>query len=139
MYPSNLSHPEARTGYCYLREPYFFRFTQFFVDRLHWYATHHCHIIMGAFRSGHVGCSDGFSLDSFKEFACINSQAAEQYNSVLQAIQYVELLSHVSPTCVQGACFLHEARQFYVFCFVFLRLEEQGARCSAAERSSACC
>ena len=61
--------------YCLNREPYLYRDTQFFVDRFHW--------------KGHVGCSKGYCLDSYKSqnIRSLNSQVNEQANSGLQRIK----------------------------------------------------
>jgi len=62
--------------YCLNREPHFFQNTLFAVDRFH--------------RRGHVGCSSGYSLDSYKLFlplAEINSQVNEQAKAGLQRIR----------------------------------------------------
>ena len=61
--------------YCLNREPHFFRSTLFAVDRFHW--------------RGHVGCSAGYCLNSYKQLAIkeINSQVNEQANAGLQRIQ----------------------------------------------------
>ena len=52
-----------------------FKHTQFAVDRFHW--------------RGHVGCSAGYSLDSYKSanLEGINSQVNEQANAGLQHIK----------------------------------------------------
>ena len=61
--------------YCLNREPYFFQNTLFVVDRFHW--------------RGHVGCSSGYCLDTYKHMAIkeINSQVNEQANAGLQCIR----------------------------------------------------
>ena len=62
--------------YCLNRESHFFQNTPFAVDRFHW--------------KGHVRCSSGYSLDSYKLFlplAEINSQVNEQATAGLQQIQ----------------------------------------------------
>ena len=57
--------------YCLNREPHFFSSTLFVVDRFHW--------------RGHVGCSAGYCLDTYKQMALkeINSQVNEQANAGL--------------------------------------------------------
>ena len=57
------------------REPVHFKNTIFLVDRFHW--------------QGHVGCSSGYSLDSYSslDVASINSQVNEQANARLQRIK----------------------------------------------------
>jgi hypothetical protein len=62
--------------YCLKREPRRFQDTRFMVDRLH-------------FRKGHVGCSLGYSMDSYEcdeTIAAINSQANEQANASLRRL-----------------------------------------------------
>ena len=61
--------------YCLNREPQFFSNTLFAVDRFHW--------------RGHVGCSAGYSLDTYKNMSLreINSQVNEQANAGLQRIR----------------------------------------------------
>ncbi len=62
-------------AYCLNREPVFFKNTLFLVDRFHW--------------RGHVGCSKGYSLDSYKrrDTKQINSQVNEQANAGLKRMQ----------------------------------------------------
>ena len=57
------------------REPVHFKNTIFLVDRFHW--------------RGHVGCSSGYSLDSYTslDVAAINSQVNKQANAGLQRIK----------------------------------------------------
>ena len=58
------------------REPVRFKDTQFLVDRLH-------------YRKGHVGCSLGYCMDTYRdshEINNINSQANEQANSSLRRL-----------------------------------------------------
>ena len=50
--------------YCLNREPWFFRFVQMFIDRIHF--------------KNHVGCSNGHSADAFDFFRALNTQVAEQ-------------------------------------------------------------
>ena len=56
---------------------YVYKNSRFFVDRFHW--------------RGHIGCSEGYSLDSYKSLnsnsARINSQINKQANSGLQRIK----------------------------------------------------
>ena len=61
--------------YCLNREPALYKQTRFFVDRFHW--------------RGHVGCSRGYSLDSYQsmDVRSINSQVNEQANAGLQRIK----------------------------------------------------
>ena len=61
--------------YCLNREPALYKNTRFFVYRFHW--------------KGHVGCSRGYSLDSYASINTkkINSQVNEQANSGLQRIK----------------------------------------------------
>ena len=62
--------------YCLKREPKRFQNTRFLVDRLH-------------YRKGHVGCSLGYSMDSYSAdnyIANINSQANEQANASLRRL-----------------------------------------------------
>ena len=62
--------------YCLNREPHFFSETLFTVDRFHW--------------RGHIGCSAGYSLDTYKDcfhIKDINSQVNEQANAGLQRIR----------------------------------------------------
>ena len=62
--------------YCLKREPMRFRNSRFMVDRLH-------------FRKGHIGCSLGYSMDSYQSdhyVAGINSQANEQANASLRRL-----------------------------------------------------
>ena len=62
-------------AYSLNREPLLYKSTKFFVDRFHW--------------RGHIGCSKGYCLDSYKTSKCsqINSQVNEQANSGLQRIK----------------------------------------------------
>ena len=57
------------------REPVHFKNSIFLVDRFHW--------------RGHVGCSSGYSLDSYTslDIASIKSQVNEQANAGLQRIK----------------------------------------------------
>ena len=58
------------------REPARFKNTTFMVDRLH-------------FHRGHVGCTDGYGMDTYKAnnvIKNINSQANEQANSKLRLL-----------------------------------------------------
>ena len=61
--------------YALNHEPQLYKNSRFFVDRFHW--------------RGHVGCSKGYILDSYKmlDSARINSQVNEQANSGLQRIK----------------------------------------------------
>ena len=61
--------------YCLNREPALYKQTRFFVDRFHW--------------RGHVGCSRGYSLDSYQtmDIRSINSKVNEQANAGLQRIK----------------------------------------------------
>ncbi|XP_062341606.1 uncharacterized protein LOC134039632 [Osmerus eperlanus] len=59
--------------YCLRRDPGFFRETWFLVDRLHW--------------RNHSGCNIGYNLDSYPQFQKINSQVAEQNNSLLKKMK----------------------------------------------------
>ena len=62
--------------YCLNREPAWYSKTRFFVVGLHW--------------RGHVGCTRGYRMDSYKtrmDTRSINSQANEQANSGLQRIK----------------------------------------------------
>ncbi len=62
--------------YALKREPTRFRDTRFMVDRLH-------------YRVGHVGCTVGYSMDTYaadKDIANINSQANEQANAALRRL-----------------------------------------------------
>ncbi len=62
--------------YALNREPALYANTRFFVDRFHW--------------RGHVGCSKGYCLDSYKssvDIKSINSQVNEQANAGLQRIR----------------------------------------------------
>jgi hypothetical protein len=58
--------------YCLNREAAYFQHTRFLIDRLH---VHN-----------HVGCSSGYSIQAYAQYATINSQAAEQSNSKIQRI-----------------------------------------------------
>ena len=68
--------------YCLRREPAFFAKTQFRIDRVHW--------------KGHVGCHEGYNLDTYSKDAMVlgsttklgalNSQVCEQANSTLDYI-----------------------------------------------------
>ena len=60
--------------YCVNREPWFFRYTQWYVDKFHWF--------------NHTGCSGGFDLRRYPLLACVNSSVAEQYHSSLDRIRY---------------------------------------------------
>lgn len=58
--------------YALNRDPRFFRDTKFLIDRLH--------------ADNHVACSSGYDIRTYNESAelvRLNSQAAEQYNSML--------------------------------------------------------
>eukprot|EP00058_Branchiostoma_floridae_P011653 XP_002597141.1 hypothetical protein BRAFLDRAFT_76329 [Branchiostoma floridae] len=71
--------------YAMNREPHFFRNTTFLVDRFHF--------------KGHIGCSLGYSMDTYKTFSdisTINSQVNEQANSGLIRIQ--PQVSYMTPT-----------------------------------------
>ena len=62
--------------YALKREPVRFKRTRFMVDRLH-------------YRKGHVGCTLGYSMDSYvadPAVASINSQTNEQANSSLRRL-----------------------------------------------------
>jgi hypothetical protein len=62
--------------YCLKREPVRFANTRFMVDRLH-------------FRKGHIGCSLGYSMDSYdsdESIATTNSQTNEQANASLRRL-----------------------------------------------------
>ena len=62
--------------YCLNREPQFFKHTLFAVNRFHW--------------KGHVGCSSGYCLDTYRhsvDLRSINSQVNEQANAGLQRIR----------------------------------------------------
>ena len=62
-------------AHCLNREPRLYQRTRFFIDRFHWH--------------GHVGCSSGYCLNSYKsmDICSINSQVNEQANSGLQRIK----------------------------------------------------
>ena len=63
--------------YCLIREPKRFQGSRFLVDRLH-------------YRVGHVGCSLGYSMDSYNmdpAIKVINSQVVEQANAGLRRLQ----------------------------------------------------
>jgi len=60
-------------AYAMNREPWFFRHTQFYIDKFHW--------------RGHVGCSVGYCLDRFPLFNAINSEVAEEVFSLLDRIK----------------------------------------------------
>ena len=55
--------------FCDNREPEYFKDTHWFVDR-----THYQH---------HIRCTEGFDLDTFEHMGDVNSQVAEQVNSLL--------------------------------------------------------
>lgn len=59
-------------SYAMNREPWFFKDTEFYSDRLHWY--------------DHVGCSVGFCIDRFPLYDCLNSEVAEQMFALLDRI-----------------------------------------------------
>ena len=62
-------------AYCLNRKPRLYQKTRFSIDCFHW--------------RGHVGCSSGYCLDSYKsmDIRGINSQVNEQANSGLQRIK----------------------------------------------------
>lgn len=69
------------------REPWFFRHCIVFIDRLHRYvevtlcSSSRC-------SKGHFNCSPGFDIDHFEWLKAINTQVAEQANSILQRIRF---------------------------------------------------
>ena len=74
--------------FCLKREPKRFSESRFMVDRLH-------------YRKGHIGCSLGYSMDSYKhddDIASINSQANEQANASLRRL--TTQLAYMSPSNV---------------------------------------
>ena len=83
--------------YCLNREPRFFSNTLFVVDRFYW--------------RGHVGCSAGYSLDTYKNMSLreINSQVNEQANAGLQRIR--GQLAYMTP----------ENFVYHIFVFFLLR------------------
>ena len=79
-------------AYCLNRKPVFFQNTQFLVDRFHW--------------RGHIGCSKGYFLDSYKKMDTrgINSQVNEQ--------------SQCGAKAVAEPADLHEASKLFFSCFL---------------------
>ena len=75
--------------YALKREPRRFQNTRFLVDRLH-------------YRRGHVGCSLGYSMDSYASdeyVSSINSQANEQANASLRRL--ATQLTYMAPDNVK--------------------------------------
>jgi len=60
-------------SYTMNREPWLFRKTEFYIDRMHFWC-------------GHIGCSVGFCIDRFSMFNCLNTEVAEQMFSILDRI-----------------------------------------------------
>ena len=82
--------------YALKREPKRFANTKFLVDRLH-------------YRVGHIGCSLGYSMDSYKSntyIRNINSQANEQANAALRRIQTQVTYMHIENVIAHTAIFL---------------------------------
>ena len=82
--------------YALKREPTRFEKTRFLVDRLH-------------YRKGHVGCSLGYCMDSYKyndDIVSINSQANEQANASLRRLQTQLTYMHVTNVIQHTAVFL---------------------------------
>jgi hypothetical protein len=78
------------------REPVRFRNTHFLVDRLH-------------YRKGHVGCSVGYSMDSYdadKDIVTINSQTNEQANASLRRLSTQLTYMHPSNVIKHTSVFL---------------------------------
>lgn len=70
--------------YCLNRDPVFFKFVKFLIDRFHW--------------KGHCGCSKGYCMDSYSANPAVsstNSQTNEQMNSLLGRM--APQLSYMSP------------------------------------------
>ena len=63
----------ALQDYCLNREPYFFRNSKFLVDRFHWF--------------NHAACARSYNLSLYEQYAHVNSQVAEQWNSALKRIK----------------------------------------------------
>ena len=59
--------------YCLNRDPAFFKNTTFFVDRFHW--------------PNHKNCCQAYNINNFKKRDSLNTQVAEQRNSVLKPLQ----------------------------------------------------
>lgn len=59
-----------------------------FIDRLHRYRCDAMWLhISSLYRPGHFNCSPGFDINKFKWLKALNTEVAEEYNSVLKRIQ----------------------------------------------------
>ena len=81
-------------AYCLNRKPRLLSKNTFFIDHFHW--------------RGHVGCSSGYCLDSYKsmDIRGINLQVNEQANSRLQRIKG------------QSACTKQNNLRYHCFCIL---------------------